>query len=104
MWALTSQRDIEPLRIFLSNLVDGFHILVRNLDLLEVLGDTRRRHRFGNHTVAAGLGPCQDNLSTGSIVFLGNLGHNRVVDEQRETEAVVAKSTDNRQKSDSTTP
>lgn len=91
--ALTSQRNVEPLRLLLANLIDSFHILFRDFDLLEVLGDARRRYGLGNHTVAAGLGPCKNNLSAGSIVLLGNFGHHRVGDEQGETKAVVAECT-----------
>lgn len=94
VWAaLTSHRNIESLRFLLTNLIDSFHVLVRDLDLLEVLGDARRRNGLGDHTVAADLGPCEDNLGTGSIVLFGNLGHHRVGDEQREPKAVVAKCT-----------
>lgn len=86
----TCQRNVEALGVLLANLVDGLDILVVDLDFLEVGRDAAGSDRLGDHTVATGLGPRQDDLCAGGLVLLGDLGDGGVVDEQGLAEAVVA--------------
>ena len=54
-------RDVVAAGV-LANLADLIHFFLRQVDLLEVLDDTVWSHGLGDDTVAAHLGPGQDDL------------------------------------------
>jgi hypothetical protein len=57
--------------LLFSNDLDILDILGRELDLLEVLDDTRWCDGFGDHAVAADFGPCQTVSMSDDVQGLG---------------------------------
>ena len=87
-----SVRNIVPpsALMLIREVLNRLDIFLIKLDLLEVLGNASRRHRFGNHRVAANLAPSQDNLSGGGTLLLSDGLDFRACDQQGNVEEVVA--------------
>ena len=80
----------------LAQLRDLGDLLVGELNLLEVIGDTRRRDGFGDDTDATDLGPGEDDVGAADGVAdtlgdgLGDFLDFGAVDEEGDSEAVVS--------------
>ena len=89
-WLVGDVRNIESARL-LADALNLLKVLLRQLNLLEVLLDARCGDRFGDNTVSADLSPCEDDLCRGGAVGLGNLLDGVMLDEKRLVEHVVSK-------------
>ena len=86
-------RNIVPpaALVLVGEFLDRLDVFLIKLDLLEVLGNTGRRHRLGNDGVTANLAPSQNDLSRGGALLLSDGLDLRTCDQQGNVEEVVAK-------------
>ena len=95
-WLVSRVRDIVPPR-GIPQLTDLLHLVVREINLLEVLDNPVRRDRLGDNAVVADLRPGQDDLrrrdcAAGTLRRrVGDFFDFVACDEQRLTDHVVAK-------------
>jgi hypothetical protein len=73
--------NVEATRLLFTNSLNLLEILVRELNLFEVLLDARCSDRLGDHTVSTNLSPCKNDLRGSSTVSLGNFLDGVVLDE-----------------------
>jgi hypothetical protein len=75
--------------VLIRELLDRLDILLIQLNLLEVLCDTRSCYRLRDDGVSSDLAPCQDNLGRSSTLLLGNGLDLRPCNEQRDVKEVI---------------
>lgn len=79
----------SPTLVLIRVLLDSLQVLLIQLDLLEVLSNTRGGDRLGDDGVSTDLAPCQDDLGGGGTLLLGDGLDLRAGDDEGEVERVV---------------